>query len=281
MLIEQRTFKSLILMSSLSLTLVCSIANAEVLVRQNTQSILDGAYIGIFGGGGHVSNTNVTQNGTALYGPTKGGPLVVHATGDAGGSAGIIGAHIGYKWLGWALDRDCIWRLDPAVELEGYYLHSTQQAALNNPTNRLPEHFFVDSFPIHAGVYLANAVFTLNQVATNEFYPYLGIGIGVADLSIRNANSTQIVPFEPGVNHFNSDPSDSDWAFAAQGKAGLSFKIASNWRLIAEYRLLYIASSNYTFGSTQYSTHVATTNWNVSLGHMFYNMGDLGIEYSI
>ena len=281
MISKHRMLKSSILMSSLSLTLGCSIANAETIVHQNVPSILDGTYIGIFGGGGHASNTNAAQNGTAFFPPAAGGPLAVHATGDIGGNAAIVGAHIGYQWLGWVLDRDCLWRVAPAAELEGYYLHSIQQGDLINPTTRLPEHSFVDSFPIHAGVFLANAVFTLKNIQTNDFYPYVGIGIGAAHLSIRDADSSQVAPAEPGINHFNSNPSNSDWAFAAQGKAGFSFKIANNWRLFTEYRLLYVASSSYTFGSTVYPTHVPTTNWNVNLGHSYYNMGDVGIEYSI
>src|SRR5215510_12142832 len=43
-----------------------------------------GIYVGVFGGGGCSTISNVTQLGTALLPPTSGGPLAVHATGGSG-----------------------------------------------------------------------------------------------------------------------------------------------------------------------------------------------------
>lgn len=262
------------------LALIYPTAWGAPLCCQYNLSIPKGIYVGIFGGGGHSGDNNASQTGTAFFAPANGGPLAVNANGNTGGSAGIAGMHIGYAWPDYAMCKGG-WNLTPAVELEGYYLRSNQEGDLLNPNARIPEHSFVDTFPMHTGVFLANAVWTLETPYTNKLYPYLGVGIGAAIISINGANSKQIHPPEPGINHFNSNTHSTDGTFAGQAKAGLRFNLTNNWRLFAEYRFLYLSSTNYKFGSTQYPTHVPTTRWNVNIGNMIYNMGALGIEYSV
>lgn len=242
-------------------------------------AVPSGIYGGVFGGGGHSSNNSANQTGTAFFPAARGGPLFVNATGNIGGSAWISGAHIGYGWQGESLAER--WSLAPAVELEGYYLRSSQNGQLNNPTTRIPEHTFEDSFPMNTGILLANAVLTFKTPYTNKIYPYLGVGAGRAVISVVGANSAQVHPPEPGINHFNANPNASNWASAAQVKAGLRINVTEHWRLLAEYRLLCLSSTNYTFGQTKYVTHVPTTRWNVNLSNMVYNMGGVGVEYSM
>ena len=58
-----------------------------------------GAYVGVFGGGGSRSSTNVSQFGTAFFVEATGGPMAINATGQTGsGSVGFGGAHLGYEW---------------------------------------------------------------------------------------------------------------------------------------------------------------------------------------
>jgi opacity protein-like surface antigen len=98
---------------------------------------------------------------------------------------------------------------------------------------------------------------------------------------IAGAHSEQDSPAEPGVNHFNSKSTASAGAFAAQFKGGLRFNVHRHWRLFAEYRYLYFASTNYMFGFTQYPElgHAPTSNWMVHLGQLGYNLGILGLDY--
>jgi len=230
-------------------------------------------YLGIFGGGGNSSDNNFTQQGIVFFDSSAGGPLIIKAQNAANtNSVGIGGAHIGYNWLGQQM-----WGVVPATEIEAYYLGVTESAGLYNPSTRIPEHFFIDSFPINSGVFLANIVLSSQM---NRFHPYLSGGIGASILSISNAVSTQVSPAEPGVNHFNSNPNASNWTFAAQGKAGLLFNVDDHWSIFAEYRYLFLAPTQYLFGSTQYPTHVATTNWTVNFASLNVNMGSAGIAYN-
>ncbi len=230
-----------------------------------------GAYVGIFGGWGSGGSSTATQLGTAFIPEAAGGPLAVNATGQTNTSSfGFAGAQIGYEWSYGS-------RLLPALEIEGLYLPRTQQhATLENPTTRLPEHTFDDTFPTRTAVVLANAVVGF-RTPYQSVTPYIGGGIGAAHISIDGASSTQINPPEAGINHFNSDPNSSAWAFAAQAKAGVRVALGSNAYVFGEYRYLYVGSADQIFGPTVYPTHVPTTAWTVRFGDTSYNLVDFGV----
>lgn len=241
-------------------------------------------YLGVFGGVGASNNISVSQYGTAFYTEAFGGPLAVNAFGQTNDrTVGLVGGHVGYQWMEGASNLfSSSWSLAPAVELEGYSVGKSSLTTddINNETTRLIEHDFVVKYPMSTGVFLTNAVlnFNLNQ---SRYHPYLGAGIGAAVISISNAIATQVAPAEPGLNHYNSNASDTDATFAAQGKAGLNFDLNNNLSLFAEYRGLYLANSNYSFGSTVYPGHPATSNWQVEMGSQYYNMGAIGLHYTI
>jgi opacity protein-like surface antigen len=233
-----------------------------------------GIYFGGFGGGGFFS-ADVAQKGTAFFSQDAGGPLSVNAVGDTNASwFGFGGLHLGYEWLG---DPESSWHFTPGVELEGYYFSKTKTADLDNPAERLDFHLFTDTFPMRTGVILASGILAL----TNHYVtPYVGLGIGSAMISIHGADSTQTDPPEPGVNHFNSDPDAFDWSFAVQAKGGLRYQLFKYMRLFGEYRFLYVTPTNFTFGSTQYPGHVATSSWKVRLSDMYYNLFSVGIDFT-
>ncbi len=238
-----------------------------------------GYYLGVFGGGGHVADVSTEQQAIVFFPATAGGPMAVDATGNSGGTGGMVGMHLGYEWHGWDVDESSISTINPAVELEGYYLANKQHDYLYNPTELAPEHFFSDNFPMNTGVLLANSVFSFK---TNYFIdPYVGLGLGTAVISIVDATSAQTNPPEYGINHFNSHTDAYKWTFAVQAKAGIRYFLSKNLDIFAEYRLLYLNSTDYTFGSTQYPTHVPTTKWEVHIGDMAYSLGSVGFDYSI
>lgn len=249
-------------------------------------------YLGAFAGGGAITSVSLYQQGTALYPYGAGtgyidnaGPLAVNATGTSKStSAWFVGGHVGYRWpvlLSNYMGSN--WAFAPASELEGYYMGGTtiQGDDLNNATARLVEHDFFVSYPLKTGVVLVNAVLNANHAALGKFHPYIGAGIGAAVISISGATSVQKSPSEPGINHYNSDPNDTSTAFAVQPKIGVTFDLSANTSLFVEYRFLYLAATNFTFGSTSYPTHVATTNWDVKLGAQYYNMGSAGIHFDL
>lgn len=240
-----------------------------------TRSVTDGFYLGAFGGYGAPMHNNLSQTGTAFF---PSGPLVVDASGRSRESfgGGWGGLHVGYEWSPFVMSP--CWSLVPAVELEGYYMGVTEKGDVTNAT--IAEHDFRNTLPMHTWVIMADTVWAL-KIPQWDAIPYIGVGIGTADISISGANSLQTSPSEPGVNHFNSNTKSSRWAFAAQGRGGIRLVIDCHWRVFAEYRYLYITATNYTFGQTIYPTHVPTTNWGVGIGGMSNNMGALGIEYTI
>jgi opacity protein-like surface antigen len=241
-------------------------------------------YAGVFGGGGASTRIDIHQYGTAFYPEAAGGPLAVNAFGHSNSrSVGLVGGQVGYQWMEMPPTLFHVpWSFSPAAELEGYYLgkSSFRGHEVNNDTDRLDEHDFVVKYPMSAGIFLANAVLNFNPPQC-RVHPYIAAGIGGAVISISRATAIQVAPAEPGINHYNSNSSDPEATFAAQGKAGLSFDLNQNFSLFAEYRGLYIAATNYSFGSTVYPGHPVTSNWRVELDSQYYNTGVVGLRCAI
>lgn len=240
-------------------------------------------YIGGFGGGTYSDSTRMSQMGTAFFTEAEGGPLAVLAQGRTKStSSGFGGVQLGYEWSQCPLNIGCSdWTISPAAEVEAYFFSNKKKGHLINPTDRLPEHDFSDSFNMNMGVYLANIVFSLNNSCLCGFTPYVGGGVGATRISMSNAKSLQVSPVEAGVNHFNSKRNDSSWAFAAQIKTGLRYKICESFHIFGEYRFLYVDSSNYIFGSTVYPTHAPTSPWNVKVKNIHYNSFAIGFQYDL
>lgn len=271
-------------LSALSALLILSATHSSLMAWESYDSCAcNRFYIGGFGGGIYSNSTRMSQMGTAFFTEAAGGPLAVYAKGHTKKrSTGFGGAQVGYEWSQSGL---CLgnsgWTIAPAAEVEAYFFSHKKRGHLINDTMRLPEHDFVNSFNMNMSVCLVNAVFSLNNDCMWGLTPYVGGGIGATHLSLRNAKSLQVSPAEPGINHFNSKRSDSSWAFAAQAKAGLRYKICESFHIFGEYRYLFVDSSNYIFGSTVYPTHAATSPWNVKVKNIHYNAFSFGIQYDL
>lgn len=241
-------------------------------------------YIGAFGGGIYSNSTHISQMGTALFSeiPPGLGPLAVEARGHSKStSSGFGGVQLGYEWSD-CPDACCSnWVFAPAGEIEAFWFSQTKKGHLFNrtDTDRIPEHDFLDTFHLNSGVYLVNAIFSVNNCW--GLSPYIGVGVGATRLSIHKADSLQVSPEEPGVNHFNSDRKDSTWTFAAQAKAGLRYTICKSFHIFGEYRYLYVDTSHYVFGSTVYPDHAHTTPWNVKIKDIQYNAFAFGIQVDL
>lgn len=242
-------------------------------------------YFGVFGGGGSSNRVNINQYGTAFFPEAVGGPLAVNAFGHTNRrNVGIVGGHIGYQWGDIFLNSfNSQTSVSPAVELEGYYIgkSSFKGHEVNNETFRLPEHDFLVTYPMTSGVFLANTVLNFNLANYTRWHPYVAGGIGAAILSISHADALQVAPLEANVNHYNGNPKDHAATFAAQTKVGLNFAFTEHLSVFGEYRWLYTADTNFTFGSTVYPTHAPTSSWNAHFGAQYYNMGAAGIRFVI
>jgi hypothetical protein len=234
-----------------------------------------GAYVGLFGGGAFGGGSNVSQLGTVFFVEAQGGPLAVNASGRTGSSSvGFAGAQIGHEWSYGSY-------LLPAIEIEGLYLaRSQQRATLDNPSDRMGERTFDNTFPTRTAVALANAVVGF-RTPYQGVTPYIGVGMGAANLSIDGASSTQINPPEAGINHFNSDANSSTWTFAAQAKAGLRVALGNSGAfLFGEYRYLYLGSVDQIFGNTVAAGHASTSPWTVRFDDTSYHLAAGGIGFS-
>ena len=239
-------------------------------------------YLGVFGGDGSSGQFHASQFGSAFFPEAAGGPLAVNAFGHTKSQSGwLAGAQVGYQARDILFNSSLDWRVTPAIELEGYYLGNRSFTGdLINNTTRVPEHDFVVTYPMKRSVFLTSAVLSLNNPCY-LFHPYIGVGFGGAIVEISGADSTQVAPAEPGINHYNSNTSDTSPVFAGQVKAGLSYDFNEYVSLFAEYRWLYLSSTHFAFGSTDYPTHVATTNWQVKIDSQRYNMGVAGIRFNL
>lgn len=241
-------------------------------------------YAGIFGGGGSLTNDiDVEQYGTAFYTEAAGGPLAVNAFGDVEKSSGtFVGAQLGYQAQDIYFGGRSQLSVAPAIELEGFYIfkRSLDGTLSNDTVGRLAEHNFDVTYPMNKNVFLANFVLNFNY-SRFPVTPYVGVGIGTAIVDITGANAKQVSPLEAGVNHYNSNDSDTDTTFAGQVKAGLSYNITRAISVFAEYRWVYISETDFTFGSTVSPGHVATSSWQVDVDPQAYNFGDFGIRISI
>ncbi len=244
---------------------------------------LTGLYVSAFGGGGSMmSGVDLVQLATALYDTDHGGPIPVNAKGSSKSSSfWLVGGNIGYNWFTKPLNLTGF-NVSPSIELEGLYIgqHTIKGPHQNNKSSTLPKHIFKLTLPTDIGAALVNMVFDFSHQNCPKLHGYLGLGWGAAVVSISKAKAIQTTPPE-SVNHFSGDPSDSCIAFVAQPKIGMLFDCNSTISLFAEYRFLYISDTDYQFGSTVATGHVATTNWLLKMGSQLMNIGVVGIRFKM
>lgn len=260
---------------TLSQALLCALAcvSGPVAAQSSTH---EGWYIGAFGGRGASIATSLQQRGAVHLNAHLSLPINAEGSTSSSTHMWLAGMHAGHQWRQWKLGHSR-WGLAPALELEGLYI------GRHAPTGEMPVRpralgMQYVTVPIKAGVLLANAVFTFDTPYSDSIRPYVGVGAGVASVSIKGSDSAN--PSEPGINHFNSDPDASDTAFAMQLKAGLKADINKKLSLFTEYRHLSINATRYTFGATDYpGLHLPTATWRVDMGRQKYNVFVAGLQY--
>lgn len=239
-------------------------------------------YIGAFGGGGASNDFNGSQHATAFIIEAAGGPLAVNAFAKLDSeNPAFLGAQLGYQAPDIVLNASSQWTLGPAFELEGYTTNrrSVSGEFIHN-TPRIEEHDFLVSFPTRRTMLLANAILNFNKNCF-PLHPYIGFGIGNAIVRISDADATQIEPAEVGVNHYNTNTSDTNATFAGQFKLGFSYDISKHLSFFADYRWLYLANSHFLFGSTAAPNHAPTSSWQVKLDAQQFHLGNIGIRFNV
>lgn len=256
--------------------------HASADVKKEKPTPLTGLYMNFYGGGGAVmSGIDIVQQATALYDTDHGGPIAVNAKGTSDGRGfWLVGGSIGYNWFTMPLNQSKV-NMSAAIELEGFYIgqHTIKAPHQNNKYSALPSHIFSLSLPVSMGGALVNMVFDFSTRDYAKWHGYFGVGWGSAVVTIDHAKAVQIVPSEPGVNHFSGDSGDSSVAFIAQPKIGMIFDCNSWMSIFGEYRFLYVSDTDYQFGSTISPGHVTTTNWLLKMGPQLSNIGIFGIRF--
>ena len=273
-----------------------------------------GLYLGIVGGVGSTGGQGVEQTGVAhKQGSFNGGfpdfDLKVDVDGSVERSrAGVFGFHSGFRWKTAS-------SLKPAIEIEGLYHVGSQESALQNPDTEVlanivewsgqtysakylrtnisdhygpDEHRFANSMQVRTTLGMINGVVSYDRGA--RLKPYLGGGVGLAVIQMKDGVSLQTSPLNSSspfeidpvsksdVNHFNSQPDASDVALAVQAKAGLRSHLTSHVSAFAEYRLIHVNESNFTFGSTSYVGHSPTDHWNLTSAALNLHNAVVGID---
>jgi opacity protein-like surface antigen len=270
-----------------------------------------GIYVGAFGGAGRTDNQQVEQTGTAHK---TGFDLLVDVKGKAErDTSGLIGASVGYEWAKTSSN------IKPAIELEVMYTQADQKSRLVNSNDEIMSnvtltgdalteaqnevyvggedgqnysagnHRFFNQMNMKMGLFMANGIFTYDT--DSMFKPYVGAGLGMALVRMTGATSYQTNPHgepyevtsntEEVVNYFNSKTKANDFALAGQIKLGIRAEISKHVSAFAEYRYLYVDSTDFTFGSTVYpGGHSPTDNWNVKNNSMGLHNGLVGVQYS-
>jgi hypothetical protein len=260
----------------LSLMLISSNVRGQEILNQSCGFFSNRLYMGFFGGGGISASSRFNQNGLSnLFVKTKLQPS----------SAGIGGVHLGYQWPGFRV-TDMVWAL-PNIELEGYYLGTTQSGEWSTILNwpHRNKHVTianrVNSFPMNMGVLFLNGGLEFSDLTFYQFHLYFGGGLGASFVSISRAHFNQINLGERDMSHFDSKGNANEWAFAGQGKGGFSFDMTARLRVFAEYRFLYIAPTDYTFRSKKLPHHSPPIKRNIRFDRLIYNMGAAGFEFNV
>ena len=243
------------------MALLCSVASAG---EANLKETLDakakkkyGPYVGIFGG-----SSQSQSMGLALTYPD--GRTFQYAPGDESGNA-IAGFEVGYQW------RQKRLPLELGLEFEAFFMNTEARGALPGqaplgvttlpppfpgaPATTVVEPYAPGPLDIPADGLISfrtdlNAVlFMLNGSVTldlrryrarigpylSNIRPYLGYGIGGAQLWFRNTESVTKDPTkQPSVSVFEMD----EFVFARQFFAGVEYNVNDRFSIYGEYRKL-------------------------------------------
>jgi opacity protein-like surface antigen len=189
-------------------------------------------------------------------------------------------------------------RLNPGFELDVFRNNASHKSKLSNPNTQevtnlvgpnvdsvlalIEEEFspghhkFSNSMIMDSWNAAVNG--TLSYDFSSKFSLNGGIGVGFTAVTLKKAESFQSspAPVDPGyettndngggiVNHFNSQPNASNILMFGQLRLSSKIQIVQNVALRIEARSMYMGESTFTFGSTKYTDHAPTDNWNYKI----------------
>lgn len=118
-----------------------------------------------------------------------------------------------------------------ALALEGELLYSHLDAEASSSTRQFS---LRTSGEISTAAFMANALVKFSPVW--RVRPYVGAGVGVAHVWLRNTESKVTFLGQPTGNLPRKDA--DDWTVAYQGIAGLDWQMTERWALFTEYKAM-------------------------------------------
>jgi opacity protein-like surface antigen len=188
-----------------------------------------GFYVAAYGGANfaqHYGSQKIAENSPGF--PRD----FTHGNGtDSIGAVG--GAKFGYNFDSYEISGN--FRLQPAVEIEAFYLGSYSKQNYPETDDYLANNFRAR---YHDAALMTNGIvrFKTGTLMT----PYLGIGIGAEYLS-----NTGVEVYAPDVPAKAGLSGDSSVVFATQFLAGCDISIAKGWSVFTEYKYLAALAPNF------------------------------------
>ena len=147
---------------------------------------------------------------------------------------------------GYALGAAVGYDFSPSLALEGEYVYRNADASFKNVGSNNGE--------TKSNAFMVNALYKFQPLgAQGQFHPYAGAGIGVADLQVKN----------------DGEKLDSDYNFAYQAIAGVSYDVAPQWSLYSEARYFAISSSTVENDDFSYKRGYDTVDWLFGASYRF------------
>lgn len=220
--------------------------------------------------------------------------LNVRVTGESQTATGYtLGATFGTVWT--KKDR----KLNTGIEFDIFNTRSAHSSLLANPSNEVisnvvgpnadsveafvdehyaaGEHRFSNTMVMSSWNAAGNLVFSVPLSTRFSFNAAMGLGFSA--ITLKDAESLQISPASaiPGyettidngggaVNHFNTNTTASKNLMFGQFRLGTRIMVTSKTSVNVDLRGTYRGTGEFTFGSTKYTDHAPTDNWNYTIG---------------
>jgi opacity protein-like surface antigen len=208
----------LIIIPAFALLLAAGAAHAgptqyDKQIREPIATVNGGRYWALFGGVNANQSADINDSSNRL------GKFRNELDSDTGYFGGV---KLGYEYpsTGWAA---------MALEVEALYTRLDAEASSKSGGFKLQS-----SGEISAAVFMANALVKFRPIGPVR--PYVGGGVGVAHLWLKNTDS--VVTFRGTRTGTLPRDDAKDWTLAYQGIAGLDWQVTDHWSLFAEYKAL-------------------------------------------
>lgn len=255
-------------------------------------------YVNPYFGVNLSSKSNTTQTGTAHKRGNYNAfntdfDLLVNVSGESESSIGTTyGINYGTTW------NKTGSKLNSGFEIDVFQTSNKHESELSNTNDEqignvvganldsvsefVKEHYgaghheFANSMTIKSTNFIGSYRFSYNF--NPKFAIHSSIGLGISSIQLKDAISLQMHPAaaDPGyettkdngggaVNHFNSNNTAYCNTTLGKFKICSQLKLTSKLNWTVDLSATYRGNGDFTFGSTKYTDHAPTDNWNYSI----------------